>query len=129
MNKNRAIQIVGFLLLLAIVSAVVFSWPLVRFLYRERSLAESVRRYADTPGLPMTSDEDVRQYLVKLAKFHRLDMAEGDVEIDYQVSDDSFGVPTRIGYTLLAQVDLHGWRLVPFIAQRSFSVKGQQEKK
>ncbi|MEY4066426.1 MAG: hypothetical protein RIR26_2634 [Pseudomonadota bacterium] len=129
MSKNRAIQIIGLLLMLLMVSTVVVSWPLVRFLYRERNLAESVRRYADTPGLPMTSDQDVRQYLVKLAKFHRLDLTEGDVAIDYQDSDDSFGVPFRIGYTLLAQVDLHGWRQVPFIAQRSFSVKGQPANK
>lgn len=73
----------------------------------------------------MTSDDDVRQYLVKLARYHRLEMSEGDVEIDYQDSDDSFGVPSRIGYTLTTRVDVHGWRSVPLVAQRSFAVKNQ----
>jgi hypothetical protein len=125
LNRNLAIRMIAVVLMLLVLLVAVMAWPVVRFLYRERSLAEAVRRYAETPGVLMTPDDDVRQYLVKLAKHHRMEMSEGDVEIDYQSTPEAFGVPTRIGYTLPAKVDFHGLRVVPFVAQRSFSVAKQ----
>lgn len=125
LNRNFASRMIATALMLVVLFLAVMAWPVVRFLYRERSLAEAVRRYAETPGVLMTADDEVRQYLVKLAKHHRMEMSEGDVEIDYQSAPQAFGVPTRIGYTLLASVDFHGLRVVPFVAQRSFSVAKQ----
>lgn len=125
LNRNLASRMIATVLMLLVLFLAVMAWPVVRFLYRERSLAEAVRRYAETPGVLMTPDDEVRQYLVKLAKHHRMEMSEGDVEIDYQSTPEAFGVPIRIGYTLPAKVDFHGLRVVPFVAQRSFSVAKQ----
>lgn len=122
--RNRTLLIrtaaVGVMVLLLIVAAL--SWPVVKLLYRERTLAEAVRRYSDVPALPMTADDDVRSYIVKLARHHRIEMTEGDVEIDYTSASENFGVPTRIGYTLRATIDFHGLWTVPVLAQRSFPV-------
>jgi len=125
LNRNLASRMIATVLMLLVLFLAVMAWPVVGFLYRERSLAEAVRRYAETPGVLMTADDEVRQYLVKLAKHHRIEMSEGDVEIDYQSTPEAFGVPTRIGYTLVAKVDFHGLRVVPFVAQRSFLVAKQ----
>ena len=74
----------------------------------------------------MTADDDVRSYIVKLAEHHRIEMTEGDVEIDYIDSSEDFGVPTRIGYTLRATIDFHGLKVVPVLAQRSFAVSSKK---
>ena len=122
-NRTLIIRIAAAAVMLLLLSVAAFSWPVVKFLYRERTLAEAVRRYADVPALPMTADDDVRSYIVKLAEHHRIEMTEGDVEIDYIDSLENFGVPTRIGYTLVATIDFHGFRSVPVLAQRSFEVR------
>ncbi|NBO37647.1 hypothetical protein EBU99_03590 [bacterium] len=122
-KRNVTIRIIAALLMLTVLALAVVVWPVVRFLYRERTLAESVRRYCETTGVSMTPDEDIRQYVVKLAKHNRMEMSEGDVEIDYQDTPEAFGVPTRIGYTLSTAVDFHGLRVVPLVAQRFFAVK------
>jgi hypothetical protein len=121
-NRTLLIRIaaVGIMVLLLIVAAL--SWPVVKLLYRERTLAEAVRRYSNVPALPMTADDDVRSYIVRLARHHRIEMTQGDVEIDYTSSSENFGVPTRIGYTLRATIDFHGLWTVPVLAQRSFPV-------
>lgn len=121
-NRTLIIRIVAAAVMLLLLSVAAFSWPVVKFLYRERTLAEAVRRYADVPALPMTADDDVRSYIVKLAEHHRIEMTEGDVEIDYIDSLENFGVPTRIGYTLKATIDFHGLKVIPVLAQRSFVV-------
>jgi hypothetical protein len=132
-DRNIAVRVVAALLLLVVVFLGFFAWPMVRFVYRERSLAEAVRKYSATPGVMMTADDDVRQYLVKLAKHHRLELTEGDVEIDYLNSPEAFGVPTRIGYTLSTKINFHGVRQVPLVAQRSIELpqrdRPQQESK
>jgi len=121
-NRTLIIRIAAAAVMLLLLSVAAFSWPVVKFLYRERTLAEAVRRYADVPALPMTADDDVRSYIVKLAEHHRIEMTEGDVEIDYIDSLENFGVPTRIGYTLKATIDFHGLKVIPVLAQRSFVV-------
>ncbi|MEY2988745.1 MAG: hypothetical protein RJB13_2266 [Pseudomonadota bacterium] len=121
-NRTLIIRLVAVGVLLMMVIGAALSWPVVKFLYRERTLAEAVRRYADLPALPMTADDDVRSYIVKLAEHHRIEMTEGDVEIDYIGTPEDFGVPTRIGYTLRATIDFHGLKVVPVLAQRSFAV-------
>ncbi|MEN9529032.1 MAG: hypothetical protein RI932_905 [Pseudomonadota bacterium] len=121
-DRNVAVRVVASVMLLVVVLVAIFAWPIVRFVYRERTLAEAVRKYSETPGVMMTADEDVRQYVVKLARHHRLDMSEGDVEIDYLNSPEAFGVPTRIGYTLSAKIDFHGVKQVPLVAQRTFEL-------
>lgn len=122
-NRTIIIRVVATAVVVTLGFFAVLSWPVVQFLYRERSLAEAVRRYAEVPALPMTADDDVRGYIVKLAQHHRIEMTEGDVEIDYKDPIEAFGVPTRIGYTLVATIDFHGFRSVPVLAQRSFEVR------
>lgn len=121
-TRRTLVQVVALALMLMLLTAVWIVWPAVGFLYRERSLAESVRKYSETSGIVLTADDDVRAYLIKLAQHHRLNLSEGDVEIDYKDSPGAFGVPTRIGYTLTAQVDLHGLRVFPLVAHRSFVI-------
>ncbi|MEN9808466.1 MAG: hypothetical protein RLZZ488_33 [Pseudomonadota bacterium] len=121
-TRRTLVQVAALTLMVTLLAAVWIVWPAVRFLYRERSLAESVRKYSETSGIVLTADDDVRAYLVKLAQHHRLNLTEGDVEIDYKDSPEAFGVPTRIGYTLTAQVDFHGLRVFPLLAHRSFII-------
>lgn len=125
LSRNAAVRFVALALVLVVVVVAFFAWPAVRFVYRERTLAEAVRKYSATPGVVMTADDDIRQYLVKLAKHHRLNLSEGDVEIDYETSAETFGVPTRIGYTLSAQIDFHGLKRLPLVAQRHFELPRQ----
>lgn len=120
--RNILKRFIAVLLFTGFASLVWFAWPLVTFLYHERTLAEAVRKYSETSGLLMTSDDDIRGYLVKLAHYHRLELGEGDVDVDYQDAPETFGVPARIGYTLVTRVDFRGWRVVPVVAQRSFSI-------
>ncbi|MBM3381582.1 MAG: hypothetical protein FJY29_03980 [Betaproteobacteria bacterium] len=133
LKRISAVRVVALSLLLVVLLVSTFMWPVVRFIYRERTFAEAVRKYSATSGVAMTADDDVRQYLVKLAKHHRLELGEGDVEIDYLNTPEVFGVPSRIGYTLSAKIDFHGVRQVPFVAQRSFELpqrnRPQQESK
>jgi hypothetical protein len=116
------VSFAAFSLVLVLLSAAWFSWPVVSFLYRERTLAEAVRKYSETSGILMTSDDDVRSYLVKLSHHYKLDLREGDVDIDYLDTPEAFGIPNRIGYTLSAKVNFYGLRLVPLLAQRSFVI-------
>lgn len=126
LSRNVAVRVAALVLLGIVLVVGILAWPVVKFLYRERTLAEAVRKYSETPGVYMTPDDDIRQYLVKLAKHHRMTLSEGDVEIDYQSTADAFGVPVRIGYTLSAEVNFHGLQTVPFVAQRSFQIAQQQ---
>lgn len=125
-SRSTWIRFAALLFMAVVLTVAWLAWPVVSFLYRERSLAEAVRKYSQTPGLLMTADDDVRAYLVKLARFHKLQLTEGDVEIDYQDTPEAFGLPTRIGYTLTARVNFHGLRTVPLVAQRSFVVSGKK---
>jgi hypothetical protein len=126
LSRNLAVRIAATTLMLLILATVVFAFPVVKFLYRERSLAESVRKYAETTGVYMTPDDEVRQYLVKLAQYHRMSLGEGDVEIDYNNTENSFGVPVRIGYTFNTELNFYGLKVLSLVAQRSFEVAKQQ---
>jgi hypothetical protein len=123
--RRFLVSFAAFSFVLILLSAAWISWPVVSFLYRERTLAEAVRKYSETAGLPMTSDDDVRAYLVKLSQHYKLDLREGDVDIDYHDAPATFGIPNRIGYTLSAKVNFYGLRMVPLIAQRSFAVSSK----
>jgi hypothetical protein len=126
-SRRLLVSIAAFLLVLILISAAWFSWPVVSFLYRERTLAEAVRKYSETSGILMTPDDDVRAYLVKLSRHYKLDLSEGDVDIDYHDTPEAFGIPNRIGYTLSAKVDFYGLRMVPLLAQRSFVIKAKSK--
>ncbi|MFZ9521219.1 MAG: hypothetical protein ACO3A4_12155 [Silvanigrellaceae bacterium] len=124
--RGPVIRIVAALAMIMVMASAWVVWPAVSFLYRERTLAEAVRKYSETSGILMTADDDVRGYLVKLASHYKLQLAEGDVEIDYLDTPEAFGVPGRIGYTLFAKVDFHGFRAIPLVAQRSFVVTSRK---
>ncbi|NBW82741.1 hypothetical protein EBR21_13400 [bacterium] len=124
--RGSLVRVAAISAMILVIAAAWVVWPAVSFLYRERTLAEAVRKYSETSGILMTADDDVRGYLVKLARHYKLQLTEGDVEIDYQDAPEDFGVPTRIGYTLFAKVDLHGFRAIPLVAQRSFVVTAKK---
>lgn len=124
--RRLLVSFAALILMVALLVSIWMGWPVVSFLYRERTLAEAVRKYSQTSGILMTPDDDVRAYLVKLARHYKLELHEGDVDIDYQDSPEAFGVPSRIGYTLSAKVDFHGWRVVPLLAQRSFAITAKK---
>lgn len=124
--RSTLVRVAAISIMIVVLISAWVIWPAVRFLYRERTLAESVRKYSETSGILMTPDDDVRAYLVKLAQHHKLQLTGGDVEIDYQESPEAFGVPTRIGYTLSAEVELNGVRAFPLVAHRSFVVNVKQ---
>jgi hypothetical protein len=126
-GRNLLVRAVALVFIAALLAFAWLLWPAVQFLYHERMLAESVRKYSQTSGIFLTPDNDVRSYLVKLARYHRLNLSEGDVEIDYLDNPGAFGVPTHIGYTLSVVVDFRGIRSLPLVAQRSFDIAGSDK--
>lgn len=114
--------------LLALAGGFAAFLPCAKILYKERELAETIKKFAHTEFAPTPqsqawSDDRLRGRVQTLARAAGFALAFEDVFVRYAADkNQTFEKPAKVGYTLSVVVPLFGFIDVPLLVVRVFDV-------